>query len=75
MLPVAVLAYAVYLGLKLGRENLAHEKYKIEAEARIAELEKAVRDWQEWKAREIENAGGKVDSSRSTGRWWTLGLL
>ncbi|KAG8916942.1 hypothetical protein FRC01_002762 [Tulasnella sp. 417] len=75
MLPVAVLAYAVYLGLKLARENLAHEKYQIEAEARIAELEREVQDWQERKAKETDDAGGKVDTERSGGRWWTFGLL
>ncbi|KIO34038.1 hypothetical protein M407DRAFT_240878 [Tulasnella calospora MUT 4182] len=75
MLPVAVLAYAVYMGLKLAREDLAHEKYKIEAEERIAELEREVQDWQARKTRETGGASGKVDSQRSGGRWWTFGLL
>jgi len=42
MIPVALLGSVVYLGLRLTRENLAHEKYLDEARARVKELEAEV---------------------------------
>jgi len=44
MIPVALLGSAVYLGLQLIRENLAHEKYLVETRARVKELETEVAD-------------------------------
>ncbi|KAG8900210.1 hypothetical protein FRB99_006180, partial [Tulasnella sp. 403] len=73
MIPIAVLAYAVYLvrtesasffhsyylstelrlqGLGLARSHISHEKYKIEAEEKISELEKEVSEWREKKLAE-----------------------
>lgn len=59
---------------------MAHEKYKVEAEQKIAELEKEVREWREKQLATEQNVRPRPDddverSGEAPRRWWTLGLL
>ena len=68
-------------GLKLAQGHLSHEKFKVEAEAKIANLEAEVMQWKTNKEAEAAVAGAKETSSERTnegtprGRWWTFGLI
>ncbi|KAG8849980.1 hypothetical protein FRB96_000585 [Tulasnella sp. 330] len=86
MAPVAILAYAIYLGLKLSQGYLSHEKYKILAEERIALLEEEV---QEWRAKQsalrtirdskvgedARNEEAEPQAGGQSKRWWSFSLL
>jgi len=65
MIPVALLGSVVYLGLRLVRDNLAHEKYLVEARARVKELEAEVAELQEAKQNNLE-----LSSNRGTSSWF-----
>lgn len=63
MIPVALLGSAVYLGLRLIRENLAHEKYLDEARARVKELEAEVMELRTVKQNTAAPPSSKVAKS------------
>jgi len=60
MIPVALLGSAVYLGLQLAREKLAHEKYLDETRAHVKELETEVADLRVRKPNAVVSSGSKV---------------
>ncbi|KAG9012588.1 hypothetical protein FRB94_005523 [Tulasnella sp. JGI-2019a] len=87
MVPIAILAYAVYLGLKLSQGYLSHEKHKVLAEERIALLEEEVREWRLKQETALTSAaktsptGAGVDTPTDpqvdgqSKRWWSFGLI
>ncbi|KZT12970.1 uncharacterized protein LAESUDRAFT_710091 [Laetiporus sulphureus 93-53] len=69
MIPVALLGSAVYLGLRLLRASLSHEKYLDEARERVRQLEEEVETLQRaQQAKEGAEIAGK-SSERSLLRW------
>jgi len=67
MIPVALLGSAVYLGLRLTRENLAHEKYLDEARAHVKKLEDEVAELRAVNQRAVMSSSSKV--TKSWFRW------
>jgi len=67
MIPVALLGSSVYLGLRLIRENLAHEKYLDEARAHVKDLEAEVA---ELRAAKKQSAVAAPSSKVGTPWFW-----
>ncbi|KAH9943082.1 uncharacterized protein BXZ73DRAFT_74126 [Epithele typhae] len=75
MVPVALLGSVVYIGLRTWQQHLAHERFLVEAEAHVRELEAEVvalrheRDVVE--ARAASGGRGVMEGDRQAGRrWW-----
>jgi len=72
MVPIFLIGSAVYVSLQLAQSYLSHEKYAIEARARIAELERELR---ELRAAQGQQSSLSPSSSAPTQnssflRWW-----
>jgi len=65
MIPVALLGSAVYLGLQLIREDLAHQKYLDEARAHVKELEAEVAELRAARQNDVVPSSSRVTRSWS----------
>ncbi|TFK56084.1 hypothetical protein OE88DRAFT_1652680 [Heliocybe sulcata] len=71
MIPVAILGSTIYMGLRLWREQLAHEKHMEEARARVKELEAEVEAL--WEERRRKQDQAPLTSSVNPRRWFSWG--
>ncbi|KAG8736906.1 hypothetical protein FRC10_008777 [Ceratobasidium sp. 414] len=75
--PVFLIASAVYMGLKLAQAQLSHEKFVVDAKARIATLEQELESLRSAKLVPTSpnvggGGGGSGDDGRSARSWYTL---
>jgi len=72
MIPIFLIGSAVYVSLQLAQSYLSHEKYATEARARIAELERELRELRAAQGQQSSHSPSSAPPTRNSSflRWW-----
>jgi len=72
MIPIFLIGSAVYVSLQLAQSYLSHEKYATEARARIAELERELRELCAAQGQQSSHSPSSAAPTRNSSflRWW-----